>query len=213
MNDTTTPPPDDGTDPLEELFQEPADGPDGAPAVPLAAVDPHHGPHPRDLGLELPDDPEEATALLLRELMEARQEASEYLETLQRIAADFENYRRRVERDQTENVLRASQRIVEELLPTLDAFDAALGYEPQSPGEEKLLAGMRGTHAQLLDTLGREGVTPVDALPGVPFDPAVHEAVAGGGDGDLVVASELRRGYMLRDRVLRPAMVTVENGD
>ncbi len=169
-------------------------------------------PTAAELGLELPEDPGEAQALLLRELMEARGEASEYLETLQRVAADFENYRRRIERDQSENVVRASQRIVEALLPVLDSFDAAVAYEAQTPGEEKILDGLRGTHTQLMDTLAREGLEPIAAA-GAPFDPAVHEAVAGGGDGELVVAEELRRGYRLRGRVIRPSLVTVEQQD
>ena len=163
-----------------------------------------------ELGLELPEDPALAQALLLRELAEARQEAGEYLETLQRVAADFENFRKRVERDQAENTMRASQRILEQLLPTLDSFDAALAYEPQSPNEEKILAGLEGTHALLMETLARESFEPV-AAKGAVFDPAVHEAVAGpaGGDGDLVVEQELRRGYTLRGRLIRASLVTV----
>ncbi len=175
----------------------------------LVPVEPGHTPTAAELGLELPHDAVEAQALLLRELAEARGEASEYLETLQRVAADFENYRKRVERDQIENVLRASQRLIEKLLPTLDAFDAALAYEPQTPAEDKLLDGMRGTHAQLMDTLGKEGLAAIAAV-GEPFDPAVHEAVAGGGDGDLAVAQELRRGYTMQGRVVRPTLVIVE---
>jgi molecular chaperone GrpE len=167
------------------------------------------GPTAAELGLELPDDPDDSIALLLRELGESRGEASEYLETLQRLAADFENYRRRVERDQVENVRRSSQRLVEKLLPTLDAFDGALAYETQTPAEEKLLDGMRGTYTQLMDTLAGEGLAAIQAA-GASFDPAVHEAVAGGGDGNLVVAQELRKGYTLQGRVLRPSMVVVE---
>lgn len=166
---------------------------------------------PHDLGLELPDDPDEAKALLLRELSEARNDAGEYLETLQRLAADFENYRKRTLRDQADNVERASQRVVERLLPTLDSFDAALAYEPGTPAEDKILEGMRGTHSQLIDSLAHEGCEPISAI-GQPFDPAVHEAVSAPseGDGTLVVTQELRRGYMLRGRVLRPSLVVVE---
>ena len=162
-----------------------------------------------DLGLELPDGPAEREAALLSELAAARSEGSEYLETLQRVAAEFDNYRKRVERDQGETVLRAAQRLVESILPTLDAFDAALAYDTQTPAEEKILDGMRGTHAQLMETLGREGLEPI-AAEGTSFDPAVHEAVAGGGDGELVVARELRRGYTIEGRVVRPALVMVE---
>jgi molecular chaperone GrpE len=201
MNDTPTP------DEAEAVTAEIVD--DVVLTDELAPMSHDRGLTAAELGLELPDDPDAAQALLLRELAEARAEASEYLETLQRVAADFENYRKRVERDQVENVLRASQRLVEKLLPTLDAFDAALAYEPQTPPEEKLLDGMRGTHSQLMDALGKEGVAAIPAA-GEPFDPAVHEAVAGGGDGDLHVAQELRRGYTLQGRVLRPSLVIVE---
>jgi molecular chaperone GrpE len=172
------------------------------------------GPTAHDLGLELPDDPAEAQALLLRELDEARQEAGEHLEMLQRVAADFDNFRRRIERDQIENVERASQRVIEHLLPTLDAFDAALAFEPHGPSEEKIREGMESTRSQLLETLKREGFEPIPAT-GEPFDPKVHEAVSGpdggDGDGDLVVGAELRRGYVMHGRVIRPSLVTVEH--
>ena len=170
------------------------------------------GPTAHDLGLELPEDPDEAQALLLRELSEARQEAGEQLEMLQRVAADFDNYRRRVERDQAENVERASQRVIESLLPTLDAFDAATAFEPQSPTEQKTFDGMVSTRAQMLETLAREGFEPIAAA-GEHFDPKVHEAVSGpaGGEGDLVVDAELRRGYVMRGRVIRPSLVTVKH--
>jgi molecular chaperone GrpE len=163
-----------------------------------------------ELGLELPEDPALAQAMLLRQLAETRQESGEYLQTLQRVAADFENYRKRVERDHAENITRASQRVLEDLLPTLDSFDAALAHEPQSPREEKILDGLRGTYGLLMETLARESFEAIAAA-GAAFDPAVHEAVAGPGegDGDLVVEQELRRGYTLRGRVIRPSLVTV----
>lgn len=167
-----------------------------------------------DLGLELPDDPSDATGVVLRSLVDSRQEAGEHLTMMQRIAADFENYRKRVERDHVENVTRASQRVVERLLPALDSFDAAIAYEAPSEGASKVLDGMRGTHAQLLEILADEGLEPIAAI-GEPFDPAIHEAAAGpqgDGDGALVVAQELRRGYTMQGRVVRPSLVTVEHG-
>lgn len=161
-----------------------------------------------DLGLDLPDDPDAAREKLLTELLLSRQESGEYLESLQRVAAEYENFRRRAERDQADLTTRGTQRLVEAMLPTLDAFDAALAYEPQGTGEEKLLAGMLGTYNQLMETLERHGLEKVDAL-GTPFDPAVHEAVAGGGDGELMVSQVLRSGYRLGDRVVRPTLVMV----
>jgi molecular chaperone GrpE len=168
---------------------------------------------PADLGLELPGDPAEAEQVLLSALAASRQESGEYLETMQRLAAEFDNFRKRADRDRTELVQRASQRLITEMLPTLDNFDAALAYEPQTPSEEKILEGMRSTRSQLLVLLESEGLEPIEAE-GAPFDPAVHEAVSGPtgeGEGDLIVATELRRGYLLSGRVLRAALVTVEH--
>jgi molecular chaperone GrpE len=165
-----------------------------------------------ELGLELPADPDEARRILLDELLDSRQESGRLLEDLQRIAADYANYRKRTERDQIENVQRASQRVVESLLPTLDSLDAALGYEAHTDGEVRMLEGVRSTKQLLLDTLSREGIEPLQADPGTPFDPAIHEAVSGrvDGNGDPVVAQEVRRGYSMRGRVVRPALVVVE---
>ena len=197
-----------------------ADGGGGGQTVPLEGseildieiLEPEVGPTAHELGLELPDDSDEARDLLLRELSESRQEAGEHLEMLQRVAADFDNFRRRVERDQAENVERASQRVIEGLLPTLDAFDAATAFEPQSPSEEKIREGVVSTRSQLLETLSREGFEPIPAT-GEVFDPKVHEAVSGPGEGngDLVVDAELRRGYVMRGRVIRPSLVTVKH--
>ena len=161
------------------------------------------------LGLTLPDDPEEAKRLLLRELSEARQETGELLVNLQRVAAEFDNYRKRVERDQAENVGRAGQRVIESLLPVLDTLDAAMATEATTEAEAKMLDGIASTQALLLEALGHEGFERIEAL-GRPFDPALHEAVSvTPGEGEQIVEQELRKGYMLRGRMIRPALVTV----
>ena len=210
-NDITTG--SSGATDAEATAEEQPPGDTGAIAAEALVVEEMPAtPDAASLGLELPDDPDAARAVLLRELAEARNDAGEYLETLQRVAADFDNYRKRVERDNAENIMRASQRMIEQLLPTLDNLDAALGYEPQTPAEEKILEGMRGTRTALLETLAREGFEPI-AADGELFDPAVHEAVAGGGEGELRVSQELRRGYTLHGRVLRPSLVMVEATD
>lgn len=161
------------------------------------------------VGLRLPDDPHEAAELLIRELAEARQESGEILDNLQRLAAEFDNYRKRTERDQIENVQRAGQRVIESLLPTLDSLDAALAIEATTDAEVRMLEGMRGTEALLLEALQSEGFERIDAI-GAPFDPAVHEAVQViPGEGDQVVEQELRKGYVMRGRVVRPSLVVV----
>ena len=167
-----------------------------------------------DLGLVLPEDPEEAVRYLLRKVQEAREEASSYLDDLKRVAADFDNYRRRATREIGEATQRAAERLVTELLPVLDTFDAALAFEPTTEAEEKLLAGMHRTREQPLTILNDQGLEIVPSV-GEPFDPESHEAVMAPneGSGRLVVKEELRRGYRLKGRLVRPAQVAVEYVD
>ena len=167
---------------------------------------------PAPLLADLPEDPAAAMPVLIEALAESRLALDGRTEDLQRVAADFENYRKRAARERDDLVTRATQRLVEALLPVLDSLDNALGHEAGTPGEEAMLGGMRGTRQQLLDVLAKEGLEIVPGA-GEPFDPAVHEAVMGGGDGDLVVTGEMRRGYLLSGRVIRPAMVMVGDPD
>jgi molecular chaperone GrpE len=160
---------------------------------------------------DLPEDPEQAVEVLTGELAQARQSAESYLDDLRRVAADFENFRKRAARDRDEIIERASQRLVASLLSVLDSFDAALGAD-QEPGQERVVAGLRNIQQQLLTVLRAEGLEPIDAA-GSPFDPVLHEAVSGGGDGHLVVTAEARRGYTLNGRVLRPTLVEVAAED
>ena len=162
------------------------------------------------LGIDLPDDPEEAIALLLARLEESRDEATSYLDDLKRVAADFDNYRKRTTREQAATVDRAAERVVSELLPVLGTFDAAVAAPAETDHERQLLSGMIRTREQLLTALEREGLEVIPSV-GEAFDPEIHEAVgAPDGANDLVVSAELRRGYRLRGRVLRPAMVMLE---
>ena len=165
---------------------------------------------PEELDLDLPEDPGEAISLLTEELLSSRREAAGHLDDLRRVAAEFENYRKRVERDRTETVERSTERVVAALLPVLDSFDQAFTHEPATEQEAALVKGMQSVYHQLMDVLNAEGLELI-AAEGEPFDPSVHEAVSGGGAGDLRVASEMRRGYTLRGRVLRPALVAVDS--
>lgn len=168
------------------------------------------GPTAASLGIELPNDPESAVSLLLAELAAARGEADNYLDDLRRVVADFDNFRKRAHREQSSIVERASERVLKAMLPVLDGFDAALAIETQTETEEKLLAGMRSTHALLLDTLAKEGLEVIPTWY-EPFDPDLHEAVTAPaeGAGRLMVTEELRRGYRLKGKVLRAALVAV----
>lgn len=162
--------------------------------------------------IEVPEDPAEAVPVLTAALAQSQAEAMEYLEAVQRVAAEFDNFRKRSARERDDIIDRASQRLIERLLPTLDGFAAALKYEPQTEAEENLLAGMKDIHRLLMEALAVDGFAAIDA-DGAVFDPAIHEAVtgpSGDGDGDLIV-SEMRRGYTLRGRVIRAALVAVRH--
>jgi len=138
----------------------------------------------------------------------AERERDEYLDSLQRLQADFENYRKRAMRLSEDAAARASGDLVAKLLPVLDAFDLARAHFSSEDTEEaQALAQARGL---MLDTLAKEGLERIDAV-GAPFDPQVHDAVAHEeGDGHQVIDDVLRAGYRWKGAVLRPAMVRVK---
>ena len=139
---------------------------------------------------------------------EAEKERDEYLDALQRLQADFENYRKRVSRSSSDAGVRAAGDLVAKLLEVLDAFDLARAHFSATPSEEaEALAQARGL---MLDTLAKEGLERIDVV-GVDFDPQIHDAVAHiEGDGGQVVDEVLRAGYLWKGAVLRPAMVRVK---
>jgi len=143
------------------------------------------------------------------DLESAREEAAQYLDHLRRLQAEFDNYRKRVLKEQTDAVERAAVPAIQRLLEVLDDFDLALMSATEKPDFDRFLHGVELVYAKLADTLKAEGVERIDAL-GKPFDPEQHEALMQTGEGDhLVVADVLRPGYTLRGRVVRPAGVRV----
>ena len=161
------------------------------------------------LAIDLPDDLEEANEILITSLRQSLAQEAEYLDSWQRAAADFDNLRKRSLREQQQIRQLAAERVVGALLPTLDTFEVALGLPATTDNEIKLLEGMQATYDLLMEVLGREGL---ELVPGMsaPFDPAIHDAVSQMGEGgELVVIGEMRRGYKLKDKVIRPAMVAV----
>jgi len=153
----------------------------------------------------------EAQAAVESDLSQLEGERNELVDTLRRVQADFENYRKRVLREQTALVDRATERLVEDLLPVLDSFDGALGSlaGSDSPEAEKVRDGVVGIRSQLVSVLEKAGLERIEAE-GAPFDPNEHEAVLqDDGEGEPRVAETMRTGYRLKGRVLRPAMVRV----
>jgi molecular chaperone GrpE len=144
------------------------------------------------------------------DLARAKREAAEYLDHLRRLQAEFDNFRKRTLKQQTNAVELAAQPIVTRLLEVLDDFDLALMAAEQQPDFEKFRKGVELVYAKLADVLRAEGVKRIDAE-GAPFDPEKHEALmqTGEGEGELVVADVLRPGYTLKGRVVRPAGVRV----
>jgi len=153
---------------------------------------------------------EEEAAQVLTDIDALQRERDDLLEMSKRLQADFENYRKRVLREQTVLVERASEGLVEQLLPVLDSFELALANFPEVEGDNGgVRKGIELVRAELLGVLERAGLEPIRAL-GAPFDPNEHEAVMhDDGDGEPVVAGVLRTGWRLKGRVLRPAMVKV----
>jgi molecular chaperone GrpE len=147
----------------------------------------------------------------LARLTQIESERNEYLDTLRRVQAEFENYRKRVIKEQTALVDRATSGLVEQLLPVLDSFELALKNLDSAGSDEieSVRKGLELVYAELLGVLEKAGLSRIEAE-GKPFDPNVHEAVMQeDGDGEPVVTDVLRTGYTLKGRVLRPAMVKV----
>jgi molecular chaperone GrpE len=147
-----------------------------------------------------------------RVLDETRDQSDEHLRGLQRTAADFANYRRRVDEERAGLSQFSNALLIGKLLAVLDDFDRALETVP--PGaNEAWVDGIRLVERKLRALLEAEGVTEIEAL-GQPFDPNLHEAVVHettADHPDNQVIGELQRGYRLRDRVLRPSLVRVAN--
>jgi molecular chaperone GrpE len=140
----------------------------------------------------------------------AEHQVQEYRDHLQRLTAEFANYRKRVLKEQTRAVEMASEPLMSRLLEVLDEFELALMAAERKPDFDRFLHGVELVYAKLLETLRSEGLERIDAQ-GQPFDPSMHEALmqSGDGEGEPVVADVLREGYTLRGRVIRPAGVKV----
>src|SRR6266550_4473045 len=156
-----------------------------------------------------PDPGAEEAAQFESDLASLQRERDDLLDTTRRLQADFENYRKRVLREQTALVERATERLLEQLLPVLDSFELAVRNLDCSDVDEKVRKGIDLVFAELVGVLERAGLERIDAR-GAAFDPNEHEAVMQDeGDGEPHVGDVLRAGWKLKGRVLRPAMVKV----
>jgi molecular chaperone GrpE len=153
-------------------------------------------------------------AELQEQLAQAQDQATEYLDNWRRSAAELSNARKRMQREMDEHRAGAATRILEKLLPVVDDVDRAFIVVPPDQENAEWVNGFRMIQRKLQGLLESEGVTSIPAE-GQPFDPAIHYAVTheeadGFEDGQII--AELARGYLLNDKVLRPAMVRVAKG-
>jgi molecular chaperone GrpE len=157
-----------------------------------------------------PEAPETAESLEAQ-LEKAKADAAKYLDNWRRAEADFQNYKRRAESERDENRRFAGVALLMNLLPIVDDFERAFNSLDGGLARLTWLDGLRLIHRKMVTLLDNAGVKPIEAA-GKQFDPKYHEAVAHVDGDEGKVVSEVQRGYMLHDRVLRPAMVVVGKG-
>ena len=149
---------------------------------------------------------------LKAELEANRAKADEYLAGLQRERAEFANYKRRTAEEREAMLGLAGEDLIRKVLALADDFDLAIDARPPAIAGDPWVEGVVAIDRKLRALLESEGVRQIDATAGTPFDPREHEAIAnvpGTGRPEGEIVSEIRRGYRLRDRVVRPALVTV----
>lgn len=169
---------------------------------------------PEEVGQEEEVRPEEATSeasLLEQQLAEEQKKSAEYLNQLKRSHADFINYKRRCRQEQKDARASAEGALLERVLPVLDDLGRAMASVPEELADNAWAEGIALTARQLMNTLEQLGVTPIGE-PGETFDPYKHDAILrmpSPKHAEGTIIQVVRPGYMLRDRVLRPAQVVV----
>src|SRR3954453_12736272 len=145
----------------------------------------------------------------------AVQTGDEYLAALQRERAEFQNFKRRTAEERMRELGLAGEDLIRKVLAVADDFDRAIDARPESIAAEAWFEGLAAIDRKLRALLESEGVSAIPAEPGTTFDPREHDAIAnvpGTGRAEGEIVEQVRRGYRLRDRVLRPALVAVAGG-
>ncbi len=147
----------------------------------------------------------------LQEIQQLKEKLEEADNRYLRLQADFDNFRRRTRLDLEASEKYRAQKLITDLLPSLDNFERAMKVEADNEQSKSLLQGMDMVYRGLIDALKKEGVEPIEAV-GKEFDPHQHQAVMQGEDenyGSNIVTDEFQKGYLLKDKVIRPSMVKV----
>jgi molecular chaperone GrpE len=169
-----------------------------------------HDPPEGDVRKETADPEARSRAALEGKISELESAAAESRDRHLRLAADFDNYKRRARQEQIDTIQHASTELIARLLPGLDDLQKALAHTPDGV-DEAWVKGLELSVRKLEEALGAFGLEPIEAV-GVPFDPKFHEAIGHEESDEYpedTVVQELRRGYRMRDRVVRPALVKV----
>ena len=168
-------------------------------------------PDERDLGADLGIAKMEIEELR-KALAEEQEKAKTSLANWQRAQADYVNYKRQAQFEKDEVTKYSNTGLVMAILPFLDDLERALASLPSDMATAKWVDGIRMMERKLLTNLESQGVSVIKSL-GEPFDPHVHEAVKQAPGKEGIVIEEIQRGYKLRDRVLRPSLVAIGNGE
>ncbi|SDC71320.1 molecular chaperone GrpE [Paenibacillus sp. UNCCL117] len=147
------------------------------------------------------------------QLEEAKNQAEEHYQRLLRTQADFDNFRRRTQKEKEDQAKYASLKVIEQLLPVVDNFDRALSASKENKDYDALAKGIDMIFRQLEQVLTAEGLKPMEVV-GQPFNPEFHQAimqVESEEHEEGIVVEEIQKGYLLKDKVLRPAMVKVSS--
>jgi molecular chaperone GrpE len=157
-----------------------------------------------------PATPEELINQLQEQILAKETEARDNWDRFVRERADLENYRKRANREKEELLNYGNKSLLEEILPIVDNLERALAHADEE-GQSAVVEGIRMTHVMLVAALKKFGVTPIESV-GSPFDPAFHQAMTQVPTEDFppnTVVEEFQKGYLIKERLLRPAMVTV----
>jgi len=186
--------------------------------IPIESDDERHS----DEKASAPSSPGEGEGALESSPFETRTEATgapeEDAEPMEqrylRLAAEFENHKKRMERERAKVLAYANEVLLEKFLPVVDNLERALAAATSDAGYDGLVAGVELTLRELKEFLRREGVDPIEAIGG-PFDPTIHEAVSTQPSSEVpegVVIKQIEKGYRFKERILRPAKVIVSSG-
>jgi molecular chaperone GrpE len=154
---------------------------------------------------------------LMSQFKAAEDEAKAHYDKLLRVMAEFENFKKRIDRERMEHAKYANQSLIIDLLPVMDDFDRVLAHIPENANAEvkTIVEGIKLVQNHFMTALEKHGFSQIESCVGKPFDPNMHEAIGHVESNDFaegIVAVEHRRGWKLCDRVVRPAMTSVSNG-